>query len=72
MRKYRRMALRLYAMRTGAKASKFVHTMWERYQIKKYGVKRVAINRAKGTHKKRLWNERIAGALYGLKRGKVA
>lgn len=72
MRKYRRTILRLYAQRTGAKASKFVHTAWERYQTNKYGVKQVAINRAKGTAKKHLLKEKISYALYGLKKGQVA
>ena len=72
MRKYRRRALRLYAMRTGAKASKFVHTMWERYQVKKYGATTVAINRARGTHKKRTWKERIGLFAYNQKKGWAA
>ena len=73
MRKYKRLAIRLYAQNHGVKhPSEFVQKMWERYQIKKYGTKQVAINRARGTHKKHLWKEHVAYALYGLKKGLVA
>ena len=73
MRKYRRQLIKLTAVRQRMKSpSKMVAKVWEKYQTKKYGTKTVAINRAKGTHKKHLWGERIAFALYGLKKGRVA
>lgn len=72
MRKYRRMLLRSKANRLKAKASKYVQKMWERHQIKKYGATRVAINRAKGTHKKATWPARIQLFAYNQRKGRVA
>ena len=73
MRKYRRMLLRMQAMnKLRAKPSKFLKKMWDRYQVKKYGAATVAINRARGTHKKRTWKERIGLLAYNQKKGWAA
>lgn len=73
MRKYRRMVLRMQAAnKLKAKPSKFVKKMWERYQIKKYGTSAVAINRARGTHKKSTWKQRIDLFAYNRKKGWAA
>ena len=73
MRKYRRMLLRSKANRLQTKASKFVHKMWERYQVKKYGPTTVAINKAKGTHKQRTWRTRIPLFAYNqARKGRAA
>lgn len=72
MRKYRRMLLRSKANKLHAKASNFVHKMWERHQIKKYGPTTVAINKAKGTHKKSTWPARIQLFAYNQRKGRVA
>ena len=72
MRKYRRMLLRSKANKLQTNASKFVRKMWERYQIKKYGHAVVAINKARGTHKKSTWPARIQLFAYNQKKGRAA
>ena len=71
MRKYRRMLLRGQANNLGAKPSKYIHKMWERYQINKYSSTTVALNKAKGTHKKNTWKGRINLFAYNRKRGLI-
>ena len=72
MRKYRRMLLRNKAIKLQIKPSKFVHKMWERYQVKKYGPTVVAINKACGTHKKSTWPTRVQLFAYNQRKGRVA
>lgn len=72
MRKYRRMLLRSKANKLQTKPSNFVRKMWERYQIKKYGIAAVAINKAKGTHKKDTWPARIQLFTYNQQKGRAA
>lgn len=72
MRKYRRMLLRSKANKLRVKQSNFVHKMWERYQVKKYGSSVVAINKARGTHKKGTWPARIQLFAYNQRKGRVA
>lgn len=68
MRKYRRMLLRSKANKLQTKGSNFVRKMWERYQVKKYGAATVAINKARGTHKKNTWPARVQLFAYNQKR----
>lgn len=42
------------------KPSTWVHNMFEKFQIKKYGEKLREINVDKGTHPKRTWKNRIS------------
>ena len=72
MRKYRRMLLRSKANKLQTKGSNFVHKMWDRYQIKKYGAATVAINKARGTHKKNTWPARVQLFAYNQKRRNAA
>ncbi len=72
MRKYRRMLLRSKAIKLQTKPSNFVHKMWERRQIKKYGAATVAINKAKGTHKKSTWPARVQLFAYNQQKGHAA
>lgn len=59
MRKIIRSILRSSAEEYGVKPSKYVHKQFENRQVKKYGLKRREINKAKGTHPKRTWKNRI-------------
>lgn len=59
MRKYFRKILRSKAEKEGVKPSKYVHKKFEEMQIKKRGIKRRDINKAKGTHPSRTWKNRI-------------
>lgn len=59
MRKHIRAMLRGEAEKMGAKPSKWVRSEFDRYQIKKYGVEKREINKAKGTHPKRRWKSRV-------------
>ena len=73
MRKYRRMVLRMQAAnKLRVKPSKFLRKMWERYQTHKYGATAVAINKARGTHKKRTWKQRVNIYAYNLGKGRAA
>lgn len=73
MRKYRRMVLRMQAAnKLHVSPTNFLKKMWERYQIKKYGSKAVAINRARSTHKKNTWKQRIGLVAYNQKKGWAA
>lgn len=73
MRKYRRMVLRMQAAnKLHVSPRKFLHKMWERYQIKKYGATKVAVNKARGTHKKRTWAQRVNLYAYNTRKGRAA
>lgn len=61
-RKYIRGMLRREAERKKIKPSRWIKREFNRIQIKKYGAKIRKINKEKGTHKKRTWRARIAGA----------
>lgn len=69
MRKYIRAMLRGEAEKFGAKPSKWVNREFNRLQIKKYGVEKREINKAKGTHPKSRWKARIE---FGLLKAKTA
>ena len=67
-RKIIRNGMRRAAERAGYRPSAAVHKMFEEFQIEKLGggkkgVKRRAINQAKGTHLKRTWHMRIQAAV---------
>lgn len=62
-RKVIRNRFRREAELRGVNASRYVARMFDRYQIKKYGDTVRTINQAKGTKPRRVWRERIAGAL---------
>lgn len=54
-RKYIRAMLRGEAEKIGAKPSKYVNREFDRIQIKKYGIEKREINKARGTAPKRRW-----------------
>ena len=58
MRKYIRAMLRGKAEKIGAKPSKYVNREFDRMQVKKYGVERREINKARGTAPKSRWGQR--------------
>lgn len=58
-RKIIRNGLRREAEIRGVKQSTFVHNVFEKYQIMRFGKKIRRINEAKGTHPKRTWKNRI-------------
>lgn len=60
MRKLIRASMRGEAERRGAKSSKWVSVEFDRYQIKKYGSTKRAINKGRGTRKRSKWKEAIA------------
>ena len=60
MRKYIRKLLRSQAENMGAKASRYVRSEFDRFQIEKYGRDKRRINQAKGTHKRSTWRMRIS------------
>ena len=60
MRKLIRASMRGQAERRGAKPSKWVSVEFDRYQIKKYGATKRAINKGRGTRKRSKWKEAIA------------
>ena len=62
-RKFIRGAIRAYARRNGIKESSYVHTMFDRLQIQRYGTTRRKINQAKGNKPRRLWSFNIKSAL---------
>ena len=62
-RKFIRGAMRAYARKHGIKESKYIHTMFDRLQVNKYGETRRKINQAKATTPKRLWRLRVASVL---------
>lgn len=59
MRKYIREIMRNNARKQNIKPSKWVRSEFDRKQVKKYGQERRSINKAKGTHKRRTWKQRI-------------
>lgn len=59
MRKFIRSILNHRAKKNGIKPSKWVHRKFEQMQIKKYGEHKRAVNKAKGTHKKHTWRNRV-------------
>ena len=62
-RKFVRGAMRAYARNHSIKESKYVHVMFDRLQVKRWGKTGRKINQAIGTKPKHLWNLRISGAL---------
>ena len=66
MRKYRRAILRARAEKQKCKSSKYVHDEWIKYQLSFRDSKTVAMNKARATHKKRNWKERISFAMAKL------
>ena len=62
-RKFIRNTMRHAAEKKGVKASKWVRNEWDRYQRKKVGGKKRAINKAKGTLPRRKWRMWIKLAL---------
>lgn len=59
MRKYRRAIIRAKAEKRGVKASKFVKDYFNGIQERKYGKEQRLINKARGTHKKSTWRNRL-------------
>lgn len=67
-RKIRRNGMRKIAEFRGFKPSKYVHDTWEKFQISllgggEKGVKRRAINQAKGSRLKKNWRTNIEAAV---------
>mgnify|MGYP006874326359 FL=1 len=62
-RKFIRGAMRAYARRNGIKESSYVHTMFDRLQVKRYGATGRKICQAIGTAPGYKWNFRIKSAL---------
>ena len=67
-RKILRNGMRRYAELNGYTPSKYIRNTWERFQIAllgggKKGIKRRAINQAKGSSPKRNWRMRIQAAV---------
>ena len=62
-RKFIRGAMRAYARRNGIKESSYVHTMFDRLQIQRYGATRRKINQAKGAKPRHQWAFSIKSAL---------
>lgn len=59
MRKYIREIMRNDAKKQKTKPSKWVRYLFDKKQVKKYGQERRSINKAKGTHKRSTWKQRI-------------
>lgn len=65
MRKYLRNVIRAQAEKEGVKPSKAVKNIWYKVQIKKYKKPNtIMIHKAKGTHTKNKWPQRIESVLY--------
>lgn len=62
-RKFVRGAMRAYARKHGIKESRYVHVMFDRLQVKRWGETGRKIRQAIGTKPKHLWGLRISGAL---------
>lgn len=60
MRKYIRAIIRAEGETQHLKASRYVKSVFENLQQKRYGVDNRRKNQAKGTHKKYLWRSRTA------------
>ena len=60
MRKYIRAIIRAEGETHHLKASRYVKSVFENLQQKRYGVENRRKNQAKGTHKKYLWRSRTA------------
>lgn len=60
MRKYIRAIIRAEGETQHLKASRYVKSVFENLQQKRYGVENRRKNQAKGTHKKYLWRSRTA------------
>lgn len=69
MRKYQRAILRARAEKQKCKASKYVHDEWVKYQLSFRDPKTVAANKARATHKKENWGERVSFAMAKLAKG---
>lgn len=69
MRKYQRAILRAQAEKKRCKSSKYIHDEWIKYQLSFRNPKTVAMNKARATHKKRNWKERISFAMAKLAKG---
>lgn len=63
MRKYIRNIIRRQAEDQGFKPSKCVRATFDSLQRKKYGAKRRVANILKGTHKRKLWRNRLNGSI---------
>lgn len=59
MRKLIRSMLRAEGERLGVKPSRYMAREFDSYQVKKYGLTRRLINKAKGTHKRNTWKNRV-------------
>ena len=62
MRKYLRNQMRCAARAAGVKPSKHVAYAWDEWQVHKYGATARKINKARGTHPKRRWKNRVQSA----------
>ena len=69
MRKYQRAILRARAEKQKCKSSKYVHDEWIKYQLSFRDPRTVAMNKARATHKKSNWKERVSFALAKLAKG---
>ena len=69
MRKYQRAILKARAEKQKCKSSKYVHDEWIKYQLSFRDSKTVAINKARGTRKKKNWKEHASFMLQRLRSG---
>lgn len=69
MRKYRRAILAARAEKKRCKVSKYVHDEWIKFQLSFRTPREVAINKGRGTRKKRNWKEHVSFMLKRLRRG---
>lgn len=69
MRKYQRAILRARAEKLKCKPSNYVRQEWTKYLLQFTDAKTVAINKARGTRKKKNWKEHISFAMAKLAKG---
>ena len=69
MRKYQRAILKARAEKLKCKSSKYIHEEWTKYQLSFRNPKTVASNKARSTHKKKNWGERVSFAMAKLAKG---
>lgn len=60
VRSVRRNIVRTVGERKGTKPSKYLHEMWEKLQIKKWGVRGRIAHLIHGSKPKRVWSQRYA------------
>lgn len=69
IRQYQRAILRARAEKKKAKPSRYVHDQWTKHQLSFRTSEVVALNKARSTHKKKNWKERVSFAMAKLRKG---